>query len=159
MKPKHDPAIDAFIEKVVDYGSHYQIEKMEELYTPDQSILFVSGKGHVERAPRAAMMAEFAARGADGDAPLSTEHQVLHVEQQGDHATALLYLRMSPAAPPALYELRLRKDARGRQVAGETVVAFSHPEGADDFLPKRQKAPSDTPRRQCNLASATRSHS
>lgn len=135
----HDPAIDAFIEEVVEHGSHYRIDKMEELYTTDQSILFVNGKGHVERAPRAAMMAEFAARGAAGEPPLSTEHRVLHVEQQGDHATALLYRRMDPAAAPALYELRLQKEAKGWQVAGETVTAFPRAGDADDFLPKRRK--------------------
>ncbi|WP_089174526.1 hypothetical protein [Bosea sp. AS-1] len=140
MTAKYDPEIDVFIGKVVEYGSHYQTDRMEALYTSDQSILFVSGKGHVERAPRAAVMAEFAARGAAGDAPLSTEHRVLHVEQQGDHATALLYRRMSPHAPPALYELRLRKEAGSWQIAGETVTAFPHAEDADDFLPKRQHA-------------------
>jgi ketosteroid isomerase-like protein len=138
MQSRHDPEIDVFIEKVVDYGSHYQIDRMEALYTPDQSILFVSGEGRVDRVPRADMLAEFAARGRSGDRPLSTEHRVLHVEQQGDHATALLYRRMSPSAPPALYELRLRKDDRGWRVAGETVLAFPRPGDADDFLPKRQ---------------------
>jgi len=135
---QHDPAIDTFIEKVVDYGSHYQIDRMETLYSPDQSILFVSGEGRVERVPRAAMLAEFAARATAGDTPLSTEHRVLHVEQQGDHATALLYRRMSPVGPPALYELRLCKEDCGWQVAGETVLAFPRPGDADDFLPKRQ---------------------
>ena len=137
MTQTHDPAIDAFIERVVDYGSHYQIDRMETLYAADQSILFVSGEGRVDRVPRSAMMAEFAARGAAGDPPLSTEHRVLHVEQQGDHATALLYRRMNPAAPAALYELRLRKDAKGWQVAGETGLAFPRPEDARDFLPAR----------------------
>ncbi|MBI1198570.1 MAG: hypothetical protein GC203_11965 [Phenylobacterium sp.] len=137
MTDTYDPAIDAFIRRVVEHGSHYRMDQMEPLYAPDQSILFVSGEGRVERVPRAAMMAEFAARGAAGDPPLSTEHRVLHVEQQGDHATALLYRRMSPARPPALYELRLRKDPKGWQVAGETVVAFPRADDADDFLPPR----------------------
>ncbi|MCS0495306.1 hypothetical protein NVS89_09365 [Ancylobacter sp. MQZ15Z-1] len=137
MKKLHDPAIDAFIEKVVEHGSHYRVDVMEELYTADQSILFVDGSGHVARSPRETMMAEFAARGAAGDLPLSTEHRVLHVEQQGDHATALLYRRMDPAAAPALYELRWRREAKGWQVAGETVAAFPRAEDAGDFLPKR----------------------
>jgi hypothetical protein len=137
MTQTHDPAIDACIARVVESGSHYRIDRMETLYSTDQSILFVSGEGRVERVPRAAMMAEFAARGAAGDPPLSTEHRVLHVEQQGDQATTLLYRRMNPATPPALYELRLRKHAGGWQVAGETVVAFPRAEDADDFLPPR----------------------
>jgi hypothetical protein len=92
MNLTHDPAIDTFIEQVVDFGSHYQTDRMEGRYTADQSILFC-GTGRVDRVPRSAMMAAFAARGAAGDPPLSTEHRVLHVEQQGDHATALLYRR------------------------------------------------------------------
>jgi hypothetical protein len=137
MTETHDPAIDAFIRRVVEHGSHYRMDQMKPLYAPDQSILFVSGEGRVERVPRAAMLAEFAARGAAGDPPLSSEHRVLHIEQQRDHATALLYRRMSPARPAALYELRLRKDRSGWQVAGETVVAFPRLEDADDFLPPR----------------------
>jgi hypothetical protein len=133
----YDKAIDAFIENVVQFGSHYQIQDMERLYTADQSILFVDAGQTVIRVPRAEMMAEFTARGAGGDAPLSTEHKVLHVEQQGDHATAILYRRMSPNLPAALYELRLRKEPIGWQVAGETVVAWPRVEDAKDFLPPR----------------------
>lgn len=133
----HDPAIDAFIEDVVQFGSHYRINDMERLYTRDQSILFVAADQTVTRASREMMMAEFTARGAAGDAPLSTEHKVLHVEQQGEHATAILYRRMSPNHPPAMYELRLRKEAVGWQVAGETVIAWPRAENAQDFLPPR----------------------
>src|SRR5262245_25302434 len=101
MISKHDTAIDTFIEQVVDMGSHYQIDRMEKLYAADQSILFVSGKGVVRSIPRAEMLAEFQARRDAGDPPLSTEHRVLHVEQQGHHAVALLYRRMNPKALPA----------------------------------------------------------
>jgi hypothetical protein len=45
MTQAHDPAIDTFIERVVDFGSHYQIDRMDTLYSADQSILFVSGEG------------------------------------------------------------------------------------------------------------------
>lgn len=134
---KYDQEIDGFITNVVQFGSHYRIEDMERLYTADQSILFVAADQTVARAPREAMMAEFAARGAAGDAPLSTEHKVLHIEQQGDHATAILYRRMSPNHPPAMYELRLRKEQAGWQVAGETVIAWPRAEDAEDFLPPR----------------------
>jgi hypothetical protein len=138
MLPRHNSDTDPFIGKVVDFGSHYDIARVETLYSADQSILFVSGEGHVHRVPRSAMLAEFATRGAAGDAPFSTEHRILHIEQQGDHATALLYRRMSPFAPAALYELRLRKEQRGWQVAGEAVLAFPRAEDATDFLPSRK---------------------
>jgi|ERR1700754_2574234 hypothetical protein len=67
MNPSHYPSIDFFIEQVVDHGSHCRIDEMEELYTPEQSILLASGSGHVERAPCAAIMADFTARRAAGD--------------------------------------------------------------------------------------------
>ncbi|WP_420144364.1 hypothetical protein [Sphingobium sp.] len=138
MNQNHDPAIDTFIQDVVNFGSHYQMEDMERLYTGDQSILFVSGDGTVARVPRADMMAEFHARGAANNPPLSTEHKILHVEQQGDHATAILYRRMSPSNPPAMYELRMRKEDGRWMVAGETVTAWPRAEDAEDFLPPRQ---------------------
>lgn len=68
-------------------------------------------------------MAEFASGRPAGDPPLSTEHRVLHVDQQRDHATALLYRRMSIEASPPACELRLRKE-RGRwQVSGRCCLA------------------------------------
>ena len=140
MRNDHDPAIDAFIDDVVNFGSHYKITDMTKLYADDQSILFVGGDRTVIRVSREEMLAEFASRGATGEPPLSTERQVLHIEQQGDHATAILYRRMSPTNLPAMYELRLRKEAGGWKVAGETVTAWPRAEDAGDFLPPRSAA-------------------
>lgn len=137
MIDNYDAAIDEFIGKVVNFGSHYRIEDMTRLYAEDQSILFVSGDRTVARISRKEMLAEFTARGAAGERPLSTEHEVLHVEQQGDYATAILFRRMSPSNPAAMYELRLRKEADDWKVAGETVTAWPRPEDAGDFLPPR----------------------
>jgi ketosteroid isomerase-like protein len=134
-----DPAIAALIHDVVHVGSAYDIEGMERLYTPDQIFLVLGSDGHVARVRRNDSIAEFRSRRDAGEEPLSTEHRVLHVEQQGDHATALLYRRMSPEAPPAMYELRLRKDSGTWMVAGETVTPW--PGGIDgNFLPPRRKA-------------------
>lgn len=57
-----DAAIKDFISQVVHQGSTYQIEEMEKLYTPDQSILFFSRDGSINRSSRAQMLAEFTAR-------------------------------------------------------------------------------------------------
>ncbi len=134
-----DPAIAALIHDVVHVGSAYDIEGMEKLYTADQSFLVLGSNGEVTRVHRDDSIAEFRARRDAGEAPLSTEHRVLHVEQQGDHATAILYRRMSSDAPAAMYELRLRKDSGTWMVAGETVTPW--PGGIDgNFLPPRQKA-------------------
>jgi len=106
-----DPAILEFVQQVIRLGSAYDMDGMERLYTPDQSLLFIDKQGDVVRSDRAAMLAEFRARRDAGEPPLSTEHRLLHVEQQDDQATVLLYPRMSPVAQAALYELRLRKTA------------------------------------------------
>ncbi|CAN5198839.1 hypothetical protein BH10PSE4_BH10PSE4_33490 [soil metagenome] len=135
-----DPAILAFVQQVIRLGSAYDMDGMERLYTPDQSLLFIDKQGAVVRSDRAAMLAEFQARRDAGEAPLSTEHRLLHVEQQDDDATVLLYRRMSPVAQPALYELRLRKAAVGWQVAGETVLPWPNLAEAGDFLPPRANA-------------------
>ncbi|OHT18569.1 hypothetical protein [Edaphosphingomonas haloaromaticamans] len=112
---------------------------MEKLYTPDQIFLVLGSDGEVTRIRRNDSIAEFRSRRDAGEAPLSTEHRVLHVEQQGDHATAILYRRMSADAPPAMYELRLRSESGIWMVAGETVTPW--PGGIDgNFLPPRRKA-------------------
>ena len=132
-----DPAIGKLIHDVVHVGSAYDIDGMEKLYTPDQIFLVLGSDGVVTRVRRDDSIAEFRSRRDSGEEPLSTEHRVLHVEQQGDHATAILYRRMSPDAPPAMYELRLRKDSDIWRVAGETVTPW--PGGVDgNFLPPRR---------------------
>jgi len=134
-----DPAIPALIHDVVHIGSAYDIEGMERLYTPDQIFLVLGSDGAVTRIRRDDSIAEFRSRRDAGEAPLSTEHRVLHIEQQGDHATAILYRRMSVDAPPAMYELRMRKDSGTWMVAGETVTPW--PGGIDGaFLPPRKSA-------------------
>ncbi|AJA09509.1 hypothetical protein SKP52_13105 [Sphingopyxis fribergensis] len=134
-----DPAIDTLIHDVVHVGSAYDIDGMEQLYTADQSFLVLGSNGEVTRVSRTDSLAEFRSRRDAGEPPLSTEHRVLHVEQQGDHATAILYRRMSPDAPAAMYELRLRKDSGRWMVAGETVTPW--PGGIDgNFLPARRQA-------------------
>src|SRR3546814_13514433 len=112
---------------------------MERLYTPDQIFLVLGSDGEVTRILRDDLIAEFRSRRDAGEATLSTEHRVLHVEQQGDHATAILYRRMSSDAPPAMYELRMRKDSGTWLVAGETVTPW--PGGIDGaFLTPRTGA-------------------
>ena len=138
-KSEIDPAIHDLIHDVVHVGSAYDIEGMEKLYTPDQIFLVLGSDGEVTRIRRDDSIAEFRSRRDAGEEPLSTEHRVLHVEQQGDDATAILYRRMSADAPPAMYELRLRKSCDSWRVAGETVTPW--PGGIDgNFLPPRRKA-------------------
>ncbi|MEV7990405.1 hypothetical protein AB0O67_00380 [Streptomyces sp. NPDC086077] len=135
------PAIQEFISRVVHDGSNYRMDAMEKLYTDDMAILFPTREGAIAAAPRKEVFAEFAARGRAGEAPLSTEYEILHLEEQGDYATALLYRRMSDAAAPFLYELRLRRGgAYGWLVAGETVTPWPDPKTAGAFLPPRQAA-------------------
>jgi len=138
-KSEIDPVIHDLIHDVVHVGSAYDIEGMEKLYTPDQIFLVLGSDGEVTRIRRDDSIAEFRSRRDAGEEPLSTEYRVLHVEQQGDHATAILYRRMSADAPPAMYELRLRRDSGTWMVAGETVTPW--PGGIDgNFLPPRRKA-------------------
>lgn len=130
-----------FISRVVHDGSNYRMDAMEKLYTDDMAILFPTQDGTIAAAPRKEVFAEFAARGKAGEAPLSTEYEILHAEDQGDHATALLYRRMSNAAAPFLYELRLQRGGTyGWLVAGETVTPWPDPKTAGAFLPPRQYA-------------------
>lgn len=134
---KADPAIADLIDRVVRIGSAYDMEGMAKLYTPDMSILVLDNQGGVQRVPLDAVFAEFRARGESGEPPLSTEHRVLLIEQQGETATALLYRRMSPVKPPVIYELRFRREAGEWRVSGETVTPWPDLAGIGDFLPAR----------------------
>src|SRR3546814_14965002 len=112
---------------------------MEWLYTPYRICLVLGSDCEVTRILGDDSIAEFRSRRDAGEATRATEHRVLHVEQQGDHATAILYRRMSSDAPPAMYELRMRKDSGTWMVAGETVTPW--PGGIDGaFLPPRKGA-------------------
>jgi hypothetical protein len=136
-----DPAIEDFISDVVRIGSAYDLEGMARLYTADQAFLILTGEGRVIRRTRAEVFDEFRARRDAGDPPLATEYRVLHIEQQGGDAVALLYRRMDPDAPPVMYELRMRRQPEGWAVAGETITPWPGPEGQGGaFLPVRAES-------------------
>ena len=128
-----------FIDVLADTGSNYRMEAMEDLYLDDLGFLVLTPAGEIARFSKAEMLAEFRSRRDAGEPPLSTEKRVLHIEQQGDQATAVLYRRMSERADPALYELRLRRVDGKWRVAGETVLPWPDLATARGFLPPRTK--------------------
>lgn len=130
----------SFIDVLAETGSHYRMDEMEALYTDDLAFLVLTAEGGIARLSREEMFQEFRERGAAGEPPLSTEKRVLHVEQDGDTAVAVLYRRMGVSADPALYELRLRRTSGRWQVCGETVSPWPDLEKAIGFLPPRQFA-------------------
>ncbi len=138
MNVQHNPEIVRFIDVLAETGSHYRIEAMQELYTEDLGFLVVTPQGGVARFSKDEILGEFRDRRDAGDAPLSTERRILHIEEQQDLATVLLYRRMSHEADPALYELRLRKVDGEWKVAGETVSPWPDLTMARGFLPPRK---------------------
>jgi hypothetical protein len=85
------------------------MEAMEDLYLDDPGFLVLTPQGNIARFSKTEMPGEFRSRRDAGEPPLSTEKRVLHSEEQGDQATAVLYRRMGRQVDPALCELRLRK--------------------------------------------------
>lgn len=137
MSPSHNPEIVAFIDVLAETGSNYRMDEMEALYTEDLGFLVLTPQGEVARFSKPEMMAEFRSRRDAGEKPLSTEKRILHIEEQGDEATAILFRRMSQDADPALYELRLRRTGGKWLVAGETVLPWPDLANAKGFLPPR----------------------
>ncbi|KIQ27910.1 hypothetical protein RT97_21890 [Variovorax paradoxus] len=140
MAPSHNPDIVAFIDLLAETGSNYRMDEMEALYTEDLGFLVLTPQGEVARFSKAEMMSEFRSRRDAGEKPLSTEKRILHIEEQGDEATAILFRRMSQEADPALYELRLRRTGGRWLVAGETVLPWPDLAHAKGFLPPRTAA-------------------
>lgn len=132
--------ITAFINLLAETGSHYRMDEMEALYTEDLGFLVLAPQGEITRFSKAEMMAEFRSRRDAGEKPLSTEKRILHIEEQGDEATAILFRRMSQNADPALYELRLRRTDGKWLVSGETVLPWPDLANAKGFLPPRTVA-------------------
>ncbi|TZG32370.1 hypothetical protein [Agrobacterium sp. B1(2019)] len=138
MKEQHNPEIVAFIDRLAETGSNYRMEEMENLYAEDLGFLVLMQDGTIARFSKAEMFAEFRARRDAGERPLSTEKRVLHIEEQGDEATAILYRRMSDLASPAFYELRLRRVNGDWRVSGETVLPWPELATVTGFLPPRE---------------------
>ncbi|MEH6691109.1 MAG: hypothetical protein V7774_07995 [Pseudorhizobium pelagicum] len=126
-----------FIDRLAEAGSNYRMEEMEDLYTEDLGFLVLTSEGEITRFSKSEMFAEFRARRDSGELPLSTEKKVLHIEEQGNQATAVLYRRMSEHADPAFYELRLVKEGESWKVMGETVLPWPELSSARGFLPPR----------------------
>ncbi|MBP1843439.1 hypothetical protein J2046_001693 [Rhizobium petrolearium] len=138
MNEQHNPEIVAFIDRLAEAGSNYRMEEMEDLYTGDLGFLVLTPQGTIARFSKAEMFAEFRARRDGGEKPLSTEKRILHIEQQGDEATAILYRRMSDRASPAFYELRMRRINGDWKVSGETVLPWPDLATVKGFLPPRE---------------------
>ncbi|WP_454702319.1 hypothetical protein [Agrobacterium burrii] len=138
MNEQHNPEIVAFIDRLAETGSNYRMEEMENLYAEDLGFLVLTQDGTITRFSKAEMFAEFRARRDAGERPLSTEKRVLHIEEQGDEATAILYRRMSDLASPAFYELRLRRINGDWRVSGETVLPWPELGTVTGFLPPRE---------------------
>ncbi|WCJ65134.1 hypothetical protein [Agrobacterium tumefaciens] len=138
MNKQHNPEIVAFIDRLAKTGSNYRMEEMENLYAEDLGFLVLTQDGTIARFSKAEMFAEFRARRDAGERPLSTEKRVLHIEEQGDEATAILYRRMSDLASPAFYELRLRRVNGDWRVSGETVLPWPELATVTGFLPPRE---------------------
>ncbi|MEO7051557.1 MAG: hypothetical protein ABI128_07815 [Rhodanobacter sp.] len=139
MTTSHNPEIIEFIERLAETGSHYRMEEMERLYLDDLGFLVLTPEGEVARFSKAEMLGEFRSRRDAGEPALSTEKRILHIEELGDEAIAVLYRRMSEQADPALYELRLRRVDGAWCVAGETVLPWPDLSTARGFLPPRTK--------------------
>lgn len=140
MTTEFNPEIVAFIDHLAETGSNYRMAEMEELYTEDLAFLVLTSSGEITRFSKSEMFGEFRSRRDAGEPPLSTEKRILHVEEQRDNATAVLYRRMSPLADAAFYELRLtRADGKWR-VCGETVLPWPDVTTANGFLPPRKAA-------------------
>ncbi len=138
MNEQHNPEIVAFIDRLAETGSNYRMEEMENLYTEDLGFLVLTEDGTIARFSKPEMFAEFRARRDAGEKPLSTEKRILHIEEQGDEATAVLYRRMSDSASPAFYELRLRRVNGEWRVSGETVLPWPELATVKGFLPPRE---------------------
>ncbi|RWY66073.1 hypothetical protein EHI46_29310 [Rhizobium leguminosarum] len=138
MNEQHNPEIVAFIDRLAETGSNYRMEEMENLYTEDLGFLALTEDGTIARFSKAEIFAEFRARRDAGERPLSTEKRILHIEEQGDEATAVLYRRMSDSASPAFYELRLRRVNGEWRVSGETVLPWPELATVKGFLPPRE---------------------
>jgi ketosteroid isomerase-like protein len=139
MTSYQNPEIVAFIDKLAETGSNYRMDEMEALYTDDLGFLVLTPEGGITRFSKSEMFAEFRSRRDAGEEPLSTEKRVLHIEEQGDDATAILYRRMSQRAAAAFYELRLKMIDGQWKVAGETVVPWPELATVKGFLPPREK--------------------
>ncbi|CAH0340883.1 hypothetical protein [Rhizobium sp. CECT 9324] len=138
MTKSQNAEIVAFIEKLADTGSNYRMDEMEALYTDDLAFLVLTPEGGIARFSKEEMFSEFRSRRDAGEQPLSTEKRILHIEEQGDHATAILYRRMSERAAPAFYELRLKRMADDWKVVGETVLPWPELDTVRSFLPPRE---------------------
>ncbi|UXN62045.1 nuclear transport factor 2 family protein [Phyllobacterium zundukense] len=139
MHLQHNPEILAFIDRLAETGSNYRMEEMESLYTEDLGFLVLTPEGAIARFSKEEIFAEFRSRRDAGEKPLSTAKKVLHIEEQGHEATAILYRQMGDRASPAFYELRLRRVAGEWRVAGETVLPWPDLATVKSFLPPREK--------------------
>lgn len=119
-----DPRILEVIDRLIEQGSAFNVEALEEIYDNDLCHLFVGQGGKVHRVARAQTISKFEGLRQSGEEHFSTERDILHIEQQSDTATALLRRRMRANGDNALFELRMRRTPSGWKIYGENVLPW-----------------------------------
>ena len=92
--PTLDTEARQTVERLIEAGSHYRLDALEELYHPDLRIVMVDAGGGVQTFDYDENLAFFRARRDAGEPPLGTGARFDYVWAEGDDAQVIVTREM-----------------------------------------------------------------
>lgn len=121
-------ALKQTVMNVIEYGSVYNVEKLDELYADTMQIIRVGRDGKTNIIGKTDVLNFFSAKRAKKDAPLSKEAHFNHVEANNDHGHVIVtrVMKLFGDVPEkSVYSLCLTKLNGHWRVVKETVVSVA----------------------------------
>jgi hypothetical protein len=121
--PEATAEIRRVIERLIEYGSTYNVEELDKLYHPRMKVFAIEESGDVSAFDKARNMDLFRAKRAEGAEPLSRWAKFNYVEAANDAGFVIVTRKMALRDRPEKFVLAIHlvhEDGRW-QVTHETV--------------------------------------
>lgn len=120
------------VNHLIERGSQYDVEALEQLYHPELELLLIDEHSNVKKLTRIENMQIFREKRNAGDTPISTAAEFNYVESDGQTARVIVTRCMALTGRPekSVFSLILVHEQDRWQIIHETV--FSQPVNSEN---------------------------
>jgi hypothetical protein len=116
------------VESLIEYGTSYNVEKLNEIYDDSLKIVKIDELGNVEVLTKKETLDFFASKRTRGDEPLGKEtvYNYVEADEHRGHVIVTRHMKMKDRPEKSIFSLHLEKKNGRWVVVRET--AFVQPE-------------------------------
>ncbi len=110
---------------VIEYGSIYDVEKLDQLYADNMRIIRIGKDGKTSVMEKKDVLSFFSSKRAKNDEPLSKEAYFNHVEATDDkgHVIVTRVTKLFGNPEKSIYSICLAKNNEAWRIVKETVIS------------------------------------